>query len=143
MRWATYRRLEQKFYHLKDLWELGAEQKIIGFLSKGGYFAHANDNKRPCAHCAINLALDEFFAENGPVDMDDVIDDVTAVLCELIAHWDDRNMRRLSVKQIVELIPKRVAAFRADGRYPGGSHPGMPPVISPARKILRRTSRPS
>ena len=23
------------------------------------------------------------------------------------------------VKEIVELIPKRVAAFRADGRYPG------------------------
>ncbi len=80
---------------------------------------HHNDNKRPCAHCAINRTLDEFFSEHGPVDMDDVIDDVTAVLCELIAHWDDRNMRRLSVKQIVELIPKRVAAFRAEGRYPG------------------------
>jgi hypothetical protein len=80
---------------------------------------HDNDNKRPCAHCAINQALNEFFVEYGPVDMDDVIDDVTAVLCELLAYWDDRNMRRLSVKQIVELIPKRVAAFRAEGRYPG------------------------
>jgi hypothetical protein len=59
-----------------------------------------------------------------------VIDDVTAVPCELIAHWDDRNMRRLSVKQIVELIPKRVAAFRAEGRYPGGKWPGMPPVVA-------------
>lgn len=93
--------------------------------------SHANDNKRPCAHCAINRALDDFQAAHSPVDMDDLIDDVTAVLCELIAFWDDRNMRRLSVKQIVELIPKRVAAFRVEGRYPGGSAPGMPPVVAP------------
>ena len=54
----------------------------------------------------------------------------SVVLCELIAFWDDRNMRRLSVKQIVELIPKRVAAFRADGRYPGAKWPGMLPVVA-------------
>ena len=67
--------------------------------------------------------------------MDDTIDDVTAVLCELLAYWDDRIMRRLSVKQIVELIPKRVAAFREMGRYPGGSWPGMPPVSKAAVSI--------
>jgi hypothetical protein len=54
------------------------------------------------------------------VDVDVLIDDVTAVLCELIAFYGDRNERRVQVKEIVELSPKRVAAFRAEGRYPGG-----------------------
>jgi len=81
--------------------------------------SHANDNRGPCAHCAINRALDEFNAAHSPVDVDVLIDDVTAVLCEFLAMYDDRNERRAQVKEIVELIPKRVAAFRADGRYPG------------------------
>ena len=59
--------------------------------------------------------------------MDDTIDDVTAVLCELLAYWDDRIMRRLSVKQIVELIPKRVAAFREMGATREGAGRGCRP----------------
>jgi hypothetical protein len=34
MRWATYRRLEERFYDFKDQWELGVEQKIMGFLRR-------------------------------------------------------------------------------------------------------------
>ncbi len=34
MRWETYWRLEEKFYNLKELWELGAEHKIMGILRR-------------------------------------------------------------------------------------------------------------
>ena len=34
MRWETYHRLEERYCDLKDTWELGVEQKIIGFLRR-------------------------------------------------------------------------------------------------------------
>ena len=34
MRWATYHRLEERYYDFKDTWELGVEQKIMGFLRR-------------------------------------------------------------------------------------------------------------
>lgn len=80
---------------------------------------HDNDNRGDCAHCAIVRALDEFNAAHSPMSVEVLIDDITAVLCEHLAMYDDRNERRREVKEICELIPKRVAAFRADGRYPG------------------------
>jgi hypothetical protein len=101
---------------------------------------HHNDNRGACAHCAIHRALDDFHAAHSPVDMDDLIDDVTAVLCELIAFWDDRGMRRASVKQIVELIPKRVAAFRENQPVSRGKvarHAARSrPVKCPARRLV-------
>jgi hypothetical protein len=33
--------------------------------------------------------------------------------------FDDRNERRFRIKDIVNLTPERVAAFRAEGRDPG------------------------
>jgi hypothetical protein len=46
----------------------------------------------------------------------------------IFAMYANRNERRARVKEIVDLIPKQVAAFRSMGRYPGGPWAtGSPP----------------
>jgi hypothetical protein len=81
---------------------------------------HDNDNRGDSAHCAINRALDEFNEAHSPMDVDVLIEDLAAVMCEMIALYGDRDARRVRVKRIVDLIPRQVAAFRKMGRYPGG-----------------------
>jgi hypothetical protein len=78
-----------------------------------------------CAHCAINAAIDAFKEAHSPVNVDELIDDLTACLCELIAIFPNRDDRRQRMKDVVALIPERVSIFRAEGHYPGGpSQPG-------------------
>ena len=85
--------------------------------------SHANDNRGPCAHCAINRAIDEFNAAHSPVDVDVLIDDVTAVLCELIAIYGGRNERRAEVKEIASSSPNVSQPFVRQGGILVARHP--------------------
>jgi hypothetical protein len=78
------------------------------------------------------------------MNVDVLIDDLAAVMFELIAFYGDCKERRARVKEIVDLIPKRVAAFREIGRYPAGSgracHP-WPPGEHVPRGVWSPTAR--
>lgn len=78
------------------------------------------DDSKDCAHCAINRAIDAFSEKHGPMDIEVLIDDLSACMCELIASHPDPKARKAIAKDVAALIPKRARLFREEGRYPGG-----------------------
>ena len=77
-------------------------------------------HKTDCAHCAVNAAIDKFSEAHSPMNIDVIIDDLAACMCELIAMYDDPKVRKFVAKRASRLILERANAFRAQGRYPGG-----------------------
>lgn len=73
-----------------------------------------------CAHCAINRAIDTFAEAHSPCDIETLVDDLVACMCELIASQPAGQTRRAFAKKVAKLIPDRVRYFREIGRYPGG-----------------------
>ena len=80
----------------------------------------ASESPEDCLHCLLNATIDDFLEKNGGACIEDVVDDLLACLCELIASNPDAGHRRSYVKEIAALIPERVRYFRETGRYPGG-----------------------
>jgi hypothetical protein len=73
-----------------------------------------------CAHCAINKALDAFNAAHSPMNIETLVDDLSACMCELIASHPDTKDRNAFAKKTADIIRQRVRLFRETGRYPGG-----------------------
>jgi hypothetical protein len=79
-----------------------------------------------CCHCAISQVINEFIEDHRSVNIMEIIDDLNACLCELIAYHDNPKVREQVAKHMAEMIPKRVLYFREIGRYPGGECSGNP-----------------
>jgi hypothetical protein len=79
-----------------------------------------------CCHCAISQAINEFVEDNGPINLNQIIHDLSSCICELIAYFGDPGMREQVARDTAEMIPKRVQYFREIGRYPGGGCSNVP-----------------
>lgn len=77
-------------------------------------------NLDDCCHCAISQAINEFVDDNSPVNLNQIIHDLSTCICELIAYFADPSVREQVAKDTAEMIPQRVQYFREIGRYPGG-----------------------
>ena len=67
-----------------------------------------------------DCALDKFNEAHSPMNIDVLIDDLSAVMCELIAFCGDTKIRNKIAKDTAKVILARVRHFRETGRYPGG-----------------------
>jgi hypothetical protein len=62
----------------------------------------------------------------APVNINQIIDDLSVCLCELVAYFGEPSMREQVAKHTAEMIPNRVRYFREIGRYPGGECSNSP-----------------
>ncbi|MGB0084295.1 MAG: hypothetical protein WBP94_02825 [Rhodomicrobiaceae bacterium] len=86
-------------------------------------------DRNNCCHCAISRAINEFSDAHSPLNVDQIIDDLSACICELIASYGDAGQRWHVAQRTAEMIPERVRHFRAIGRYPGGSNSALPQIL--------------
>jgi len=84
------------------------------------------NNREDCCHCVISQAINEFIEDRSPVNINQIIDDLSVCLCELIAYFGEPSMREQVAKHTAEMIPNRVRYFREIGRYPGGECSNSP-----------------
>lgn len=91
-------------------------------------------NHDECCHCAISQAINEFVEDHRPVNINQIIHDLSTCICELIAYLSDPGMREQVAKHTAEMIPKRVRYFREIGRYPGGECSDVPQSGEPPER---------
>lgn len=84
----------------------------------------SNDSEEPCLHCLINEVINgfvEYRIEEGDeaVDVEKIVDNLVACMCELIATNPDVEARKSYAEMVAKLILEQVEHFRESGCYPG------------------------